>query len=127
MQCGEVDELCAEGVDGFVEQVVEFDSGAQAQAFAEAKLAREIEIESEESGAASGVARKVAGAPDDGQREGCDESRIERFAGTARADRLKIAVEDGAVVADIIEIAVSAAERKVERRARSKTQDRGEA
>ena len=113
-QRGEIDELRAEGEDGFVERVVNLDGRAQGEAFAEAKFARDVEIEGEEGGAAPGVAREISNPPDDGQRERLREFGAERFAGTARAYEPEVAVEVGTVVADVVEVAIRAAEREVE-------------
>ncbi len=55
----EVDELSTEGEDGFVEQIIHFNHGAQAHSFANAKLARDAEVEGEQAWTNPGVTRQV--------------------------------------------------------------------
>ncbi len=75
-----------------------------------------------------GVAREVAGLADGREREG-----FERGAGRAAvpgrraADEREVAVEVGAVVAHVVEVAVGAAEAEVEGRAGGEAEDGREA
>ena len=119
-------ELSAEAEDGFVEHVVELDGRAQARALAQTKLARDVEVEEKERGAAARVARQVAGLSDGRERERGDERGVEWFTGLARAQAVRVAVEGGPIIVHIVEVAIHA-EREIEGRARSEAQDRSEA
>ena len=75
-------EFAAEAVDGFVEHVVKLHYRTQPQVFAQAKLARNIQVEEKLSRTVSGVARQVSGLADSGQRKGIQDCRVERVART---------------------------------------------
>jgi hypothetical protein len=60
----EVDELGAEAEDGLVQDVVEFDRWAKANAIAKLEFASHIEVEDEETRTDAGVPRQVSGLTD---------------------------------------------------------------
>ncbi len=62
-------EFAAEAVDSFVEHVVKLHYGTQPHTFAQAKLARNIQVEEKLTGTVSGVARQGSGLTDSGQRK----------------------------------------------------------
>ena len=74
-----------------------------------------------------GVACEIARAAEGRELEGFEEARVRRLAGSSPADEPGVAVEVGAVVADIVEVAIRAAERDVEGRAGGDSEHGGEA
>jgi len=101
-------EFAAEAVDSFVEHVVKLNYGTQPHVFAQAKLARNIQVEEKLTGAVSGIARQGSGLADSGQRKEIQNCRVERVARSTPMQQPGVAGKDWPIVADVIEVAVSA-------------------
>jgi hypothetical protein len=120
----EVYELAAKAEHSLVQDVVEFDHGAQPNLVAQLELARHAEIENELARADAGVARQVSGLADRRLRKLIQDRRIDCLARTAPHEGARVAAEKRPVVPDVIEVSIRATEADVERSAGSDPQNR---
>src|SRR4030095_5326203 len=120
----EVYEFAAEAVDSFVEHVVKLYYRTQPHVVAQAKLARNIQVEAKLTGTESIVARQVSSLAGCGQRKGIQDCRVERVARSTPMQLPGVALEDWPIVTDVIQVAVSATDRNVEWRSRGEPQNR---
>lgn len=113
---GVVDKRRAEIKYRRVENVVEFNDGTQTHSFGQAKLTRNVQIESIKRRSFACVARQIAAASADRRKRKLVEQRLVESAGLLPDDVGKIAGKIRAVGAEIVEITVAAADADAERR-----------
>lgn len=119
----EVDELTTEAEDGFVQHIVKLHHRPHTNLFSETKFTSDIQIEEELSRTLAGIARQVSRLADSRQCKETEYRRIDWVARAAPVKQFRIAREDWSIVADVIKVAVGAADGDVEGGAGCQTKD----
>lgn len=112
---GVVDKRRAEIEDRRVENVIEFNNRTQTHSFGEAKFSRNIQIEGIKTRTSARIARQVPAASADRRKRELIEQRLIESAGLLPDDIGNVAGKIRTVGAEVVEVAVDAADADAER------------